>query len=330
VLFLIYPNVVLAAAREGLFMWLNNVLPALLPFMIVTNMLMILGFAEYVGKIFTFVMKNFFGLPGAGGFALIVGLTSGYPLGAKAVADLQRDGALSLQEAQHLLAFSNNAGPLFVLGVVGIGFFGNATVGYILWTGHVIAAIFLGVLLKFFYYSDTKNVVNTPIYPVKKFSPPSDTHIKKRKRLLSVTIWFFSRFRPAKLSTVKPGKILSDSVKNAMESIVVIGGVVIFFSATIAIMEEIGLPDTGLLAGLLAGMIEITSGVRDISNAGISAASLGFAAFVVAFSGLSIHMQTLHFIDGTGIKAIPYILSKLVHGVIAAAITVILWRIFVT
>ena len=316
VLFLVFPSIVLAAAREGLVLWLNNVLPALLPFMIITNMLVVLGFAESIGKILAPVMKKVFGLPGAGGFALIVGLTSGYPIGAKAVADLRKSNNLSLQEAQHLLAFSNNAGPLFVLGVVGIGFFNSATVGYILWAGHIIAAIILGILLKFFYGSDSSSNLN------------SQTNKTKSKRLLSVTVWISSRLNPANLSAIKPGKALSDSVKNAMESILVIGGIIIFFSAIMAVLEEIGFPDTGLLAGLLAGVVEITSGVRDISNVGITATSLGVAAFVIGFSGLSIHMQTLHFTDGTGIKAIPYIFSKFVHGVIAAAITVIIWRIF--
>ena len=48
---LIFPQVVLPAAREGLLLWFNNVLPSMLPFMIATNMLISLGFAQALGNI---------------------------------------------------------------------------------------------------------------------------------------------------------------------------------------------------------------------------------------------------------------------------------------
>jgi ABC-type glycerol-3-phosphate transport system permease component len=40
---LIFPQIVLGAARDGLLLWFNNVLPSLLPFMVATNMLIMLG-----------------------------------------------------------------------------------------------------------------------------------------------------------------------------------------------------------------------------------------------------------------------------------------------
>jgi len=278
-------------------MWFNNVLPALLPFMIITNMLISLGFAQLIGQILSPAMKLVFGLPGAGGVALIIGLTSGYPIGAKAVADLQKAGELSTRDAQHLLAFCNNAGPLFILGVVGVSLFGSSTVGYILWIGHILSAIFLGILLR-------KN--------------------NEEKSKATPTIITFHR----KKSNIRLGEIMGGSVKNAMESMIVIGGLIVFFSAIMAVLEEIGFPDTGVFAGLLAGIIEVTSGVRDISNAGISVYSIGTAAFIIAFGGMSIHMQTFHFIDKIGIKPQYYIFNKFLHGIFAAIITTLLWLIF--
>jgi len=295
--FLIFPEVVLIAAREGLSVWFNNVLPALLPFMIITNMLVSLGFAQLIGRTLSPVMKRVFGLPGAGGIALIIGLTSGYPIGAKAVADLQKAGELSTRDAQHLLAFCNNAGPLFILGVVGVGLFRSSTVGYILWIGHIFSAIFLGILLR---RNNEEKSKATPAIVT--------TNSKK--------------------SNIRLGEIMGDSVKNAMESMLVIGGLIVFFSAVMAVLEEIGFPDTGVFAGLLAGIIEVTSGVRDISNAGISVYSIGITAFIIAFGGFSIHMQTFHFTDKIGIKPLYYIFSKLLHGIIASIITILLWLIF--
>jgi len=299
VLFIMFPGVILTAAREGLVLWLNSIMPALLPFMIITNMLVSLGFARYLGEFLSPVTKKIFCLPGAGGFALITGLTSGYPIGAKTVADLRMSGELSKSDAQHLLAFCNNAGPLFILGVVGVGFFGSPAIGYVLWAGHVFSALLLGVLLRFVPF------------------------IKKQEGSKNI------RITPSCKFSISPGKAFGDSVRNAMESMTIIGGLVIFFSAVMAALGEIGLPDTGLLAGLIAGIIEVTSGVSKISESGVSTASLGFAAFAIAFGGLSIHMQALHFTEGTGIKAIPYIICKVLHGILAFAITIFLARLFV-
>jgi len=300
VLFLIFPGVVLAAAREGLLLWLHNIIPALLPFMIIVNMLIGMGFARFLGKMLAPAMQKIFGLPGAGGFALITGLTSGYPIGAKTVADLRKNGEISVRDAQHLLAFCNNAGPLFILGVVGVGFFGSTAAGYVLWAGHVLSALILGVLLKF---SCSGGRGQSPLH-----------HI--------LPTFSYN-------SNISPGKALSHSVKNAMESMTIIGGLVIFFSAVMAVLGEIGLPDKGLAAGLIAGAVEVTGGVHKISEYGISTVSLGFAAFVIAFGGLSIHMQTFHFTEGTGVKTAPYLACKILHGILAATITIFLTIAFV-
>ena len=297
VLFLAFPGVVLAAAREGLLLWFNNIIPALLPFMVIVNMLVGMGFARFFGKILAPAMKKIFGLPGAGGFALITGLTSGYPIGAKTVADLRKTGEISARDAQHLLAFCNNAGPLFILGVVGVGLFENATVGYVLWAGHVLSALILGILLRFlFLKNDNDNLI--------KYITPAGSNINS-------------------------GTALSNSVKNAMESMAIIGGLVIFFSAVMAVLGEMGLPEKGLFAGLIAGAVEVTGGVRKISECGISITSLGFTAFAVAFGGFSIHMQTFHFTEDTGIKASPYLACKVLHGILAATITIFLTIAFV-
>jgi len=317
ILFLTFPSVVLAAAREGLLLWLNNIVPALLPFMIITNMLVEMEFPRFLGETLTPVMKKIFNLPGAGGFALITGLTSGYPIGAKAVADLRKTGEISARDAQHLLAFCNNAGPLFILGVVGIGLFGNAAVGYVLWTGHVFSALLLGILLKFLCRSDR------PRLPVGYNFAEYASGGRGRPPLHRISSTLSSN------SNVSPGKALSNAVKNAMESMAIIGGLVIFFNATMAILGEIGLPDKGLLAGFITGAVEVTGGVRKISECGISTTSLAFAAFAIAFGGLSIHMQTFHFTESTGIKAAPYLFCKVLHGLLAATITIFLARLFV-
>lgn len=300
VFLLIYPRVVLAAAKEGLLLWFNSVLPSLLPFIVSANLLMALGFSRLMGGILAPVMGRVFRLPGAGGFALVTGLTSGYPVGAKTVADLLRKGELSTRNGQHLLAFCNNAGPLFVIGVVGVGLFNSSLVGYLLWTTHVLASLVLGVLLRGT-SGDFENVNSESL---------SEAWLKYR--------------------TYKPhiGKALADAVRNAMDSLVFIGGLIIFFSVITAVAETALSFDNDIYNGLLAGIAEVTGGVRRISMLGQNAVTLGAAAFIVAFGGFSIHAQTFHFTAGTGIRAVPYLLAKIFHGIIAAGFTMGLWILF--
>ncbi|MCL1863677.1 MAG: hypothetical protein FWF78_08930 [Defluviitaleaceae bacterium] len=289
---LIFPQIVLAAAREGLLLWFNNVLPSLLPFMIVTNMLIMLGFSGYLARFFAPFMRRFFSLPGAAGFGLVTGLTSGYPMGAKTVSDLYRENQLNTRQAQHLLSFCNNAGPLFILGAVGVGMFNSTRVGYVLWLSHVLGALSVGFLLK---------------------SRNNSTLSQGEKR---------ESTRP---NVHSAGRILGEAVKSSMDSITVIGGLIIFFSVVISVFDVVGLSDDTIFGGVVGGLVEVTSGARRISSLVPSTTTLAAAAFVIAFGGFSVHAQTFHFIAETGIKIHTYIFAKFLHGVISAVICAVLW-----
>ena len=296
VLFLTFPQAVLEASREGLILWLNNIIPALFPFMILVNMLVSMGFAQVIGRFMAPFMKNIFNLPGSGGFALVTGLTSGYPMGAKAVAGLIKSGQVSACEGRRLLAFCNNAGPLFILGAVGVGLFRSAAAGYILWAGHVLSAIILGVLLRFL--------------------PPYERELPHGPAPAAPPV-ARDNWQP-----LSPEKALGDAVKNAMEAMAMIGGLVIFFSAVTAALKETIVPAQGYISGLVTGLIEVSGGAERMAAYGVTLPAMGGAAFIIAFGGLSVHMQTLHFTEGAGIKANVYLAHKLLHGLLAAAVTI--------
>jgi len=178
--------------------------------------------------------------------------------------------------------------------VVGVGLFENARVGYVLWAAHVLAAIVLGILL-------------TPRGRNRKFESVS----------------FSQNWREFR-NTCKPpiGKALGDAVRNAMEALVFVGGLIIFFSVLVEVADTILGLGENLYSGVFAGLAEVTGGVRRLSQLESNALTIGAAAFVIAFGGFSIHAQTFHFTSGTGIKALPYLMAKILHGVIAAVLTV--------
>ena len=63
-------------------------------------------------------MKPLFNISGEGAFALIMGIISGYPTGAKIATIFRENGTCTKEECERLLSFTNNSGPLFIIGTV--------------------------------------------------------------------------------------------------------------------------------------------------------------------------------------------------------------------
>jgi len=275
---LLYPRVVISAAREGLLLWFLTVLPSLLPFMIATNMLVKLGFFRRMN---------------AGLAAFITGLVSGYPMGAKTVGDMCHAGDIEPKTARWLLTFCNNAGPSFIVGAVGIGMFGSASVGYALWLTHILAALMIGL----------------PGW----FKQENESLRKKRKN---------------PHETLPMGRVLGDSVKNAMEGMLFVGGLIIFFNVASQVLRTIASIESPLLMGLLGGFLEVTGGVRTISSQNVGFATLVLAAAVIGFGGLSVHAQALHFTTCAGMRPMVYFMYKALHGLLAAGLMALAWLFF--
>jgi len=107
------PKHSLLYALTGLTLWYEKMIPALLPFMILSNLLIGLGLTDS----FVFFLKPFFGrlfhLNGHGIYAILTGFLCGFPMGAKVTADLYRNHLLSKTDAENLLFFCNNIGPIY-------------------------------------------------------------------------------------------------------------------------------------------------------------------------------------------------------------------------
>lgn len=67
------------AAKSGLKLWANSVVPSLFPFFIATEVLSKTNIPRFFGKIFNKIMKPLFNISGEGSFALIMGWLSRIP-----------------------------------------------------------------------------------------------------------------------------------------------------------------------------------------------------------------------------------------------------------
>lgn len=136
------------AVSDGIALCVGQVIPALFPFLVVSSLLIKLGFGQLVARVFGGWMEPLFHQSGIGGTALFLGLVGGYPMGPRTVAQLYQDGLLSQEQANRLLSFVNNSNPAFLISVLGVGVFGSRKLGLWLWVIHVLSALAVGVLLR--------------------------------------------------------------------------------------------------------------------------------------------------------------------------------------
>lgn len=313
----------LSSAKNGLILWATAVVPSLFPFFVATEMLSYTNVISYLGKYLTPIMRPLFGVPGEAAFAFIMGLISGYPVGAKIVSNFMEQGIVTREEAERMLAFTNNSGPLFIVGTVGITLFGNTTIGILLLITHILACISVGIILNICTIHKRKD----------EFIPSraSVTHNGKHHTN------YKSQATPPTVSSL--GEILGTSIKNATSTVLLIGGFVVLFSVIISILNQSHLLDNlsticspifSLLKipyefckPFLSGIVELTNGISLVASIPIKNISISIVlcAFLLGFGGFSVLLQVFSIVSKNGLSIKKYAYGKLLQGFLAALYT---------
>lgn len=313
-----FPTKISQSALDGANMWAYSVFPALFPFFVCSNMLVDLGFAKFMGELLSPVMVPMFGVSGIGSFPLVSGMLSGYPVGAKITSDLYLDNKLNKKEAQRLLAFCNNCGPLFIIGVIGSAIFKSVIVGYFILLVHILSAIVFGIIL---------NILNGDV---------STKRVNKNN--------FIRRaFVEMRIHTSTDGKtfgqILSDSVNSAVQSSFMVLGFIVLFSVISQIIELFHITDLiysvinlipyvnideYVIETIFLGKIEMTAGLF-LLNGTINKLNILIAIFIVTFGGLSVHAQAISFVAKTDLSEIKYICDKFMQAIVSVIIGYLLF-----
>lgn len=320
---IIYPQQALEASIRGLNMWWGIVFPSLLPFFIISELLIGFGVVTFIGVLLEPLMRPLFKVPGVGGFIWAMGMASGYPSGAKLTARLRKEKQLTRIEAERLVSFTNSSNPLFIFGAVSIGFFGNPALGIVLAIAHYLGNFFVGILMRF-YGKEKGKVEKVKVRSLKQaLKELHRTRIKEKRPL---------------------GKMLGDAVLSSIETLLLIGGFIILFSVINKLLYIMNVTD--LLAiivsyfltliqlpaefsiPLISGMFEITLGSQITSNVnGVSLMNQAIiTSFILAFSGLSVQAQVASILAQTDIRFAPFFFARFIHGCIASIITVLIWK----
>lgn len=319
-----FPQESVDASIRGLNMWWEIVFPSLLPFFIVSEMLIGFGVVKFIGVLLEPIMRPVFRVPGVGGFVWAMGMASGYPAGAKLTARLRQEGQLTKIEAERLVSFTNSSNPLFIFGAVSVGFFYNPNLGVIFALSHYLGNICVGILMRFHgSEEETKRKEHSKGFKLRSaLSALHQTRLKDNRPI---------------------GKLLGDAVMSSVQTLLMIGGFIILFSVINKLLFHLQI--TGFLSKMvdfcfhmlnlpaelsipfISGLFEITLGSQLTSQ--VQEATLMqqviITSFILAFSGFSVQAQVASILAQTDIRFQPFFIARIFHGLFAGMFACLLW-----
>lgn len=271
------------ASLQGLRLWWQIVFPALLPFLVLSEMLIAYGWIHALGTWLEPLMNRLFKLPGIGGWVLAMGMTTGFPGGAQAARQLHEQGALSAEEASKLAALSHFCNPMLILIVIATGLMHDPATGYILLAVHWITGLSAFLLL-----GEAKSA--------SKGGTGRDLPVKKPLKQEKGSFVYRS-LQSAKRAHAMDGRsfgrLLGDSVTNAVQTLMMVGGYIIIFAVVIQIVSRIV---SGFFPSYwLSGLFEIHLGAKDAAAAGFASDKMQWSVIsaLLGFSGISAILQSM-------------------------------------
>ena len=293
-----FPEKYVQSVYNGTLLFAVNVLPAMFPFFFFSGLLTSLGAADALACVFDRPMRKLFKVPPVGAYVFSISILSGYPVGAKLLADLYSANRLSSKECAKISTFTSTSGPLFIVGTVGTAMLCNKLAGYIILFSHVSGALLNGLL-----YRNIKTE-NTSAVPAS--------------------------------ALISYDNLLSEGITSALKSVLIVGGYIAVFNMIADALSDTGLfgiitfplqlvkasEDTLSCANaLITGIIEVTRGCLELSRTGLGPAlTATCACFLISFGGLSVTLQSLTFLSKCKIKAGFYLLSKLTQAIVSCGI----------
>ena len=277
----------LAYATLGLELWFKKMIPALLPFMILSGVMVRLKLTEKMSMALFPLLGPVYRVRKNVVYCMMLGFLCGFPMGAKVTSELLERGMLTEKEASYLLAFCNNIGPVyfcsFVLPLLGR----RLTLPYLF--GMYGIPLLYGLLLRHTVFRDSLQTESASRGRKQQFSLPELHACSSENGAIP-----FGR---------KLLEALDDSIVSSLQSILTLGGYMVLFD----LMNLLPHLLSGRSPFLAAPLLEITGGLS-LLGGGLPLYSL----LALSFGGLSCMAQTYSCIKGTGLSMGSYVRHKVI------------------
>jgi sporulation integral membrane protein YlbJ len=307
------------AAVSGLKVFWEIVFPSLLPFFVLSEIMLGMGVVHFIGVLLEPLMRPLFNVPGVGAFALSMGLAAGYPMDAVITGKFRRSGMCTRIEGERLLSFTNTADPLFIFGAVAVGMFHRPDLGVVLGLAHYLSSFTVGFIFKFYERNDReKKGRNEEVF---------------QKGILRRAVRALIKARQEDGRQI--GRLMGEAVRESMMTLFMICGFIMLFAVLVKILSVFGVlqfltPAITWVLGIFGiqpqlgnalfnGILEIDLGTVAVSQAAAPLLDkVIIASWIIAWSGLSVHGQVASVIQDTDIRMGPYMAGRFIHGLCAA------------
>jgi len=275
----------LSYALLGLELWFQKMIPSLLPFMILSGIMIRMKLTEKVAMLAYPIVKPVYRVRKNVCYAMLMGFLCGFPMGARVVDDLYLRQMITKREAEYLLAFCNNIGPVyfcsFVLPLL------NRTLILPYLFGMYGIPLLYGLILRYTLFRDLSAAqptasLNPALVCCESTVEPAPPALSLWERLLEE---------------------INDSINASVQSILTLGGYMILFNLLNLIPHIL----LGHPLAVLAPLLEITGGL------GMLQASMPlYSLLALSFGGLSCIAQTYSCIGNSDLSIGSYVLHKLI------------------
>ena len=283
-----YPAVTVSAAANGLVLWFERVIPSLLPFAILSYLIIASDVLSALTQKITPLLKLFYPVSETGSFVVFSGFLFGFPMGSKNCAELLRQNKISQKEAEVLFIITNNISPVFIQ-------------SYILEQQLQLSGYFLKSLL----------ILYLPPLILGRFLLPTNTnaiHPSQKKSASRSKINF---------------QIVDAGIMNGFETLTKIGGYIMIFSILASCFFMLPFPEPIKICAI--GFTELTNGIHLLCTSALPPKHKYVLAMIfTAFGGFSGFAQTSAMIKDTHLSIKKYIYWKvilcIVTGILAYGI----------
>lgn len=278
--------------NNSLNIWVNNLIPTLFPFFIISDILINYNFTNYIPNFFKKICKSLFNITDNMITILMLSLISGFPSNARNTRIMYDNKEIDINEANHILIFSHFSNPLFILTTISIFLFNNKHISIILLISHYLSNFILGILFK------------------KYFIHQSNNKYKKQN------------------SKTNFGNIFINAIKKSIDSILLICGIVTSFLLLSSIINNtFNLNQYNSM--IIKGLLEITIGIESLGklNLPLIYKTIITSCFL-AFGGLSVHIQVLSQIIDTDIEYKYFLIGRIYQTIISGILTYLICLIY--
>lgn len=313
------------ATVGALKLFFEVVFPSLLPFFILSDVLLSTGMVHYLGVWFEPLMRPVFNVPGVGSFVFSMGLAAGYPMDAVLTAKFRKQELCTKTEGERLLAFSNSADPLFIFGAVAVGLFGQPALGAVLAMAHYASVIMVGLTFRFYKRKDGRQQKEGVVV--------RGIHRRAMDAML----------RGRAEDGRSMGKVLNTAISDSVSTLFMIMSFMVLFAVLLKVLSATGLmtllevPFGALLKlmgmsphlvnAAIQGFFEIDLGSAAAAHASAPMIQrLVLVSGIIAWSGLSVHGQVASVLSDTDISMKPYFVARALHAIYAGVMTVVFYR----